>query len=483
MSIRKVAVLSVVFVALAGCGKPEPGEGDGRAQAGGDEGDQSFAAAPPPADYAHGIDVSYYEGTINWTKVKNAGKDFAFIRLSDGKNHVDSKFAANWAGAKNAGVIRGAYQFFRPAQSATTQANLLLDKMGPLEAGDLPPTLDVEVTDGVSAHNIRAGIATWIDVVENATGMVPIVYTSPGFWDGLNEGAESTILWDAHWRVSHPRVPPSWGDWTFWQYTDSGSVSGITGSATVDLNVFHGTLADLQSWAGGYPTSTPTPTPLPTATPGATPSPTATPSNTGISHGVDVTTYDGAVNWPQVKAAGKDFAFVRVSFGTSVDDQFAANWAGTKNAGVIRGAFQLFRPDQNATTQANLLLSKMGTLQAGDLPPVLDVEVSEGMSAATIRSGISTWSAVVRNAIGRDPIIRTTPGFWDNLGVGTEAKPLWVVHWGVSSPAADLPNSWTSWQFWQYTATGSVSGIPGSPNGASLDEFNGSLADLVNFSY
>src|SRR5438132_949047 len=112
---------------------------------------RSGSSPAPRASDAHGIDVSYYEGHIDWPQVKAAGNDFAFIRLSDGTHHLDSKFAANWAGAKDAGVIRGAYQFFRPAQSATAQANLLLDTMGALEPGDLPPTLDVEVMDGVSA--------------------------------------------------------------------------------------------------------------------------------------------------------------------------------------------------------------------------------------------------------------------------------------------------------------------------------------------
>src|SRR5689334_12438956 len=73
-----------------------------------------------------GIDVSKWQGTINWSSVKAAGVAFAFIRLSDGANTKDAKFAANWAGAKSVGIIRGAYQFFRPAQSVTTQADMMI---------------------------------------------------------------------------------------------------------------------------------------------------------------------------------------------------------------------------------------------------------------------------------------------------------------------------------------------------------------------
>ncbi|HVO30888.1 MAG TPA: GH25 family lysozyme [bacterium] len=486
---RNARVLAAITLSLpllfaAGCGGNVVVR-EGTAQAGGGEPNSFTSNAAPDPSYARGIDVSYYEGTIDWQTVKASGIDFAFIRVSDGTSYPDSKFSQNWTRAKDAGVIRGAYQFFRPEKSATAQANLLLTKMGPLEPGDLPPVLDVEVRDGVSKSAIRTGIATWVSTIENALGVTPIIYCSPGFWTPLGEGAQSTFLWVAHWGVSHPTVPSSWNDWTFWQYTDVGTVHGISGSGDVDLDVFHGTTSDLYDYVAGItgmPSSTPTPTPSPTSSPTPTPSPTATPTSTSDpALGVQVSDLDGTINWAQVYAAGADFAFVRVSYGEATDTNFATNWAGARNAGLVRGAYQLFRPNESASTQANLLLSQMGALQPGDLPPTLDVELTGGMSNASIRSAIATWLSIVEPAIGRAAIVRTSPGFWDNLGESAFTEPLYVVHWGVSDPGTDLPTSWSNWWFWEYTDSGTVSGIPGNTGGTSLNEFHGTLADLQAF--
>src|SRR5690242_4540926 len=74
-----------------------------------------------------GIDVSYYQGSINWNAVKNDGVKFAFIRVSDGTGYIDSKFSSNWSGAKNAGILRGAYQFFRSDEDPIRQADILIN--------------------------------------------------------------------------------------------------------------------------------------------------------------------------------------------------------------------------------------------------------------------------------------------------------------------------------------------------------------------
>lgn len=227
---------------------------------------------------------------------------------------------------------------------------------------------------------------------------------------------------------------------------------------------------DISPSATGTGTETPTPTP--------SASPTGTPASTTPVKGIDVSEYQGTIDWTQVKTAGKDFAVIRVSDGTGhLDTKFAANWSGAKNAGVVRGAYQFYRASVDATAQANLLLSKIGTYQDTDIPPVLDVEVMDGQSKATVLQGIATWVSVVAPAIGRKPIIYTSPGFWNGLGAPTNTTAtLWVAHWGVSSPT--LPNSWNAWYFWQYSDTGSVGGISGA---VDLDEFHGGSADLSQF--
>jgi len=206
----------------------------------------------PGGSVVQGIDVSEFQGSINWTAVKNAGIKFAFIRVSDG-TYQDPNFASNWAGAKAAGILRGAYQFFRASDNPITIADQFLAKMGTLGDGDLPPTLDVEVTDGQSAATIRTNMEAWLAHVEQKTGRTPFIYVSPGFWPNLGSPNESHYrLWVANWGVSCPSLPAGgWSTWQMWQKADNGSVAGISGA--VDTDEFNGSLAQLQVIAGGAP--------------------------------------------------------------------------------------------------------------------------------------------------------------------------------------------------------------------------------------
>jgi lysozyme len=199
-----------------------------------------------------GIDVSKYQGTIDWNRVRNAGVTFAFIRVSDGVTYKDPKFASNWTNAKAAGVIRGAYQFFRPAQSVTAQANLFLQAIGTYQPGDLPPVIDVEATGGLSPSQIASRVRQWVDIVEQATGVTPIVYTGKYFWRdevGGPASFEPNPLWIAQYTSKCPDIPSPWTRWMFWQHSDRGRVDGIQGN--VDVNKFNGTLADLRAFAAG----------------------------------------------------------------------------------------------------------------------------------------------------------------------------------------------------------------------------------------
>jgi len=198
-----------------------------------------------------GIDVSKWQGKINWEAVSNDRIKFAFIRVSDGLEYDDPYFQRNWRAAKKNGVVRAAYQFFRPGQDPIEQANYLLNEMGPLEPGDLPPVLDLEVTDGKSNDLITKKTRRWLAHVEEALGVAPIVYTSPSFWDAHITSPEkfsATPLWVAHWTDDCPLVPRPWKRWTFWQFSSHGQVKGIGGR--VDVNRFNGSLAELRAYAG-----------------------------------------------------------------------------------------------------------------------------------------------------------------------------------------------------------------------------------------
>ncbi|HEY4243723.1 MAG TPA: GH25 family lysozyme [Kofleriaceae bacterium] len=240
----------VLALALAGCAS-QPTDDNDKLDTSSVEQDSTVCGVGPTVK---GIDVSVYQGTINWTSVANAGVQFAFIRVGDGMG-TDSKFAANWAGAKAAGVYRGAYQFFRPEDDAVSQANLLLSKMGTLGANDLPPVLDVEVADSVSAANIAARVKTWMNTVQAATGRTPIIYTGKYFWeDNVGNAAvpDGAPLWHAQYTsATCPNIANAWSNWAIWQYSDSGTIAGISGG--VDVDRFNGDINALKAFINPQP--------------------------------------------------------------------------------------------------------------------------------------------------------------------------------------------------------------------------------------
>jgi lysozyme len=228
-----------VFALLAGCTEPATTSSI----------DQSATVCGGPSTVA-GMDVSYYDDSVDWNAAHAAGIDFAFIRVTDGTQYKDPKFAAYWQGAKAAGVLRGAYQFFRPAEDPIAQADLLLS-LAPYEAGDLPPVLDVEVNGGLTTTQVTAAVHAWVDHMTAAIGRVPIVYAGLYSWPTLTGSADltSSPLWIAQYTTAAcPNIPAPWTKWLFWQHSDTGQVAGVV-SSQLDLNVFNGTLDDLQQFA------------------------------------------------------------------------------------------------------------------------------------------------------------------------------------------------------------------------------------------
>jgi GH25 family lysozyme M1 (1,4-beta-N-acetylmuramidase) len=198
-----------------------------------------------------GIDVSSWQGHIDWSAVARSGVRYAIVRIGDGTYH-DPRFSENWRGAHAAGLIRGAYQYFEPRTDPIVQANLVIDAVGHLGAGDLPVTIDVEKpSPGVSPAAYARAIHRWVDRVTTGTGRRPIIYTGRYYWDPYVASSDFRTypLWHAQYTsASCPNINDRWHDWAFWQYTSSGRVSGIAGR--VDRNRFNGTFTQLQALAG-----------------------------------------------------------------------------------------------------------------------------------------------------------------------------------------------------------------------------------------
>jgi lysozyme len=212
-----------------------------------------------------GLDVSYWDAGIDWPKVRATGQRFTFVKATEGENYTDPTFDDNWIGAKAAGLLRGAYHFFRcnadPAKQATRFLGAL-EAMG--DTGELPPVIDLETNDGQTTAKVVSRVKAWLDLVEAACGKRPIIYSGPYFlqdhFSELGGGppawAKDYPLWIAqypHTYVpgSQPILPRGWFAWKFWQFSDKGQVNGI--NARVDMNVFNGTLEELYEFSGLTP--------------------------------------------------------------------------------------------------------------------------------------------------------------------------------------------------------------------------------------
>ncbi|MER7077440.1 GH25 family lysozyme [Saccharopolyspora kobensis] len=220
------------------------------------------AAAPEPeaplGPPVEGIDVSNHNGPIDWSKVAADGKKFTFVLATDGTSFTNPRYSEQYHGAKDAGLIAGAYHFARPSSSsAEEQANRFLDVADYQSDGKtLPPVLDLEVDPnsggcyGMSVDQMHQWTKTFNDKVKERTGKEPIIYANPSFWRECMGGTntfDGHPLWLASYGVDSPSVPNGFSNWHFWQYTDEGSVAGINGST--DLNQFKEGMARLEKLA------------------------------------------------------------------------------------------------------------------------------------------------------------------------------------------------------------------------------------------
>ena len=276
--VAAVGVLGIIFGVVGGAGggqsmntasnvtpfsgtapTPEKAQGaplpEGSSDDEDDSGDEDVpAGSGPPAE---GIDVSNHNGKIDWKSVAASGKQFAFVLASDGQSFTSKTFDEQYNGAKNAGMMAGAYHFGRPSGSAEQQANRLLEVNKYTDDGkSLPPVLDLEVDPdtgscyGLTTGQMHGWTQKFLDRIKEGTGKDAIIYASPSFWSqcmGGSDAFKDNPLWLASYGVDQPKVPGGWGEYDFWQYTEEGSVPGIEGD--VDLNKFNGSVKELKDLA------------------------------------------------------------------------------------------------------------------------------------------------------------------------------------------------------------------------------------------
>jgi lysozyme len=191
-----------------------------------------------------GIDVSHHQGLIDWKKVKSATIkskpiSFVFIRATYGRWKNDKYFTYNWKATAQVGILRGAYHYFLPNQSALAQAEKFLSRVcGPdgNYLGELPPVLDIEEQPShISRTEFHQNIQIWLDKVESKTGKRPLIYSGANFYRlNLHPIFKSYPLWVAHYKIAQPSIPYN-HKWDLWQFSDKARINGIC--EPVDLNV------------------------------------------------------------------------------------------------------------------------------------------------------------------------------------------------------------------------------------------------------
>ena len=199
-----------------------------------------------------GIDVSKYQGNIDWDAVREGGIRFAYLKVSEGGDHVDSRFYDYWEGAAAAGLPRGAYHFMYWCRTASEQA-VWFTQAVPLDRSQLPPVLDLEWNNDsvtcptrIPRAEALAKIRKMLEIMELHTGKKPLIYTDINFHRDVLDGELSNYAFWLRSVAAEPQERFRNRPWLFWQYTATGRVPGIDGD--VDRNAFRGSEREWKLW-------------------------------------------------------------------------------------------------------------------------------------------------------------------------------------------------------------------------------------------
>ncbi len=215
---------------------------------------------PTETDYpVRGVDVSYYQGDIDWKVLADENIDFAFIKATEGSGHIDTKFEENWEQSGKTDLKRGAYHFFSFESRGEAQAEHFISVV-PKEEGMLSPVVDIEFYGNrfynkPDVEETRAELQSLLDVLEAYYGVKPLIYATESSYSTYIRGAfDEYPLWIRNVYFSPNMGMP--GKWTFWQYDSEARLRGYSGEEEyIDLNVFHGKEAEWMNFLENHTVS------------------------------------------------------------------------------------------------------------------------------------------------------------------------------------------------------------------------------------
>lgn len=205
---------------------------------------------PSPDTFpVRGVDVSHYQGAVDWHALQAQGVMFAYIKATEGSSSVDGTYQTNWENVRLSGLRPGAYHFFSFESSGLDQAANFIRTVSRVD-NMLPPALDVEPYGPYKAIRDIPGAASemrqWLNAVEAEYGLRPVIYTTEAFYKGCI--AEAFPDYDI-WIRSVYRRPSGSVQWTFWQYSDRSRLNGYDGEERfIDMNTFHGSVEDFEAY-------------------------------------------------------------------------------------------------------------------------------------------------------------------------------------------------------------------------------------------
>lgn len=322
-----------------------------------------------------GIDVSYWQSGIDWPKVRATGQRFVFVKATEGETYADPTFNDDWSGAKVSGLLRGAYCFFHPKQDPKKQADQFISIVQPQnDPGELPPVIDLEVSDGLTKDKIIPRAKAWLDEVEQAFGRKPMIYGGVSFMEtyfsDLGGGPPSWTkdypFWLGWFPTQYtpgmaPLMPSGWFAWNFWQYNENGNLNGV--NTKVNLDLFNGTLEELYAFAGAQ-----------------------APSQTARTH---------------VVAAGDSFESIANKYGVTVRELVSAN------PQLLKIGDKLTVPVPVAIPQESGSPSGSGTPGQGTSPArTYTVKRGDTLSAIAVRFGTTVAALAAANNITNPNMIQ-----------------------------------------------------------------------------